>query len=402
MGPDFLRKADWLTARRARAYLWILATLNAVTIIAVVATSRNGVDSHGYLLGTDFLSFWTVGHMLAAGGNAYDQAAHIAAQQAYFTQADAFTAFFYPPGFLPFCYPLGWLSYFPALALWLLMTGALFWFALSRWLRLYPITVPTAVLLAAFTATVVQVTHGQTAFLTGGLLLLASLWVRPAPIAAGALLGLATIKPQFGVLIPLVLVLTGEWRTIGAAALAALGLAGLSATLFGAEVWADWYALTRAAQTAMDAGTVGYAKMVSPLAGAMLIGLPSPVGYAVQAAVSLTIVIMLAMVSWRRGYTPELGALTLVGAVLVTPFVLDYDLLLLAPAMIVIVAQGARGGFRSWEKLAVFLAFAAPAFARPIGMNLHLPTVPEIAFLLFWVLWRRLRTASSIESLDHA
>jgi hypothetical protein len=109
----------------------------------------------------------------------------------------------------------------------------------------------------------------------------------------------------------------------------------------------------------------------------------------VQSAISVTVAAMLAMVCWRRSYTPELGALMLVGAVLVTPFVLDYDLLLLVPAMIVIAASG----FRSWEKLAVFLAFAAPAFARPIGMNLHLPLVPEIAFFLFWVLWKRLRAS---------
>jgi hypothetical protein len=113
----------------------------------------------------------------------------------------------------------------------------------------------------------------------------------------------------------------------------------------------------------------------------------------VQAVVSVTVTVMLAAVGWRQVYTPELGALTLVGAVLVTPFVLDYDLLLLAPVMIVIVAQRAQGGFRSWEKLAVFLAFAAPAFARPIAMNLHVPLVPPIACFLFWVLWRRLRTS---------
>jgi hypothetical protein len=80
----------------------------------------------------------------------------------------------------------------------------------------------------------------------------------------------------------------------------------------------------------------------------------------------------------------------LAGATLVTPFVLDYDLVLMAPALMAIVANGLRAGFAPWEKLLAFLAFAAPAFARPIGMNLHLPIVPAISFLLFFVLWRRL------------
>jgi hypothetical protein len=386
MGVD-LRRADWLTAARARAYLWILALLNGVTLALLVATSRNGVDRNGHLLGTDSLSFWTVGRMLIGRRDIYDQSAHIAAQQAYFTQADGFTAFFYPPTFLPFCWPLGLLDYFPALALWLVMTGALFVLAVTAWLRRFPVAAPAWLLIAAFPATLIQVTHGQTAFLSAGLLLLGALRVRERPILSGVLFGLATVKPQFGLLVPLVLVLTGEWRVIAAAAATALALAMASAVWFGAGLWHEWYTLTRAAQTAMDAGTVGYAKMVSPFAGLMLLGVPSGLSYALQGLIGAVVAAMLAQASWRRRYTAELGALMLVGAVLVTPFVLDYDMLLLAPALIVVASRG----FGPWEKLAVLLAFAAPAFARPIGMNLHVPIMPEAAFLLFWVLWRRLR-----------
>ena len=386
MGVD-LRRADWLTAARARAYLWIMALLNGVTLALLLATSRNGVDRNGHLLGTDFLSFWTVGRMLIGRRDIYDQSAHIAAQQAYFTQADGFTAFFYPPTFLPFCWPLGLLDYFPALALWLVVTGALFVLAVTAWLRRFPVAAPAWLLIAAFPATLIQVTHGQTAFLSAGLLLLGALWVRERPIFSGVLFGLATVKPQFGLLVPLVLVLTGEWRVIAAAAATALALAVASAVWFGAGLWHEWYTLTRAAQTAMDAGTVGYAKMVSPFAGLMLLGVPSGLSYALQGLISAVVAAMLAQASWRRRYTAELGALMLVGAVLVTPFVLDYDMLLLAPALIVVASRG----FGPWEKLALLLAFAAPAFARPIGMNLHVPIMPEAAFLLYWVLWRRLR-----------
>ena len=386
MGVD-LRRADWLTAARARAYLWIMALLNGVTLALLLATSRNGVDRNGHLLGTDFLSFWTVGRMLIGRRDIYDQSAHIAAQQAYFTQADGFTAFFYPPTFLPFCWPLGLLDYFPALALWLVMTGALFVLAVTAWLRRFPVAAPAWLLIAAFPATLIQVTHGQTAFLSAGLLLLGALRVRERPILSGVLFGLATVKPQFDLLVPLVLVLTGEWRVIAAAAATALALAMASAVWFGAGLWHEWYTLTRAAQTAMDAGTVGYAKMVSPFAGLMLLGVPSGLSYALQGLIGAVVAAMLAQASWRRRYTAELGALMLVGAVLVTPFVLDYDMLLLAPALIVVASRG----FGPWEKLAVLLAFAAPAFARPIGMNLHVPIMPEAAFLLFWVLWRRLR-----------
>jgi hypothetical protein len=250
---------------------------------------------------------------------------------------------------------------------------------------------------------VILVTHGQTAFLLAGLLMLGALWLREHPVSTGIVFGRGNDQAAVRRAGAAAAGLTGEWRVITAAALSALALAGVSALSFGAGRWADWYALTRAAQTAMDAGTVGYAKMVSPFAAAMLLGIPAHLSYIVQSPISVTVAAVLAMVCWRRSHTPELGALMLVGAVLVTPFVLGYDLLLLVPAMIVIACRP----HRSCDKLAVFLAFAAPAFAQPIGMNLHLPVVPELAFFLFWALWKRLRVslaspAPTIERQSHA
>ncbi|MFD2136193.1 glycosyltransferase family 87 protein [Novosphingobium resinovorum] len=126
------------------------------------------------------------------------------------------------------------------------------------------VPVPLWLLLLAFPAVPIVVTHGQTAFLVAGLLG-AGLWLVPTrPVLAGVLLGLATIKPQFGLLLPIVLLLTGQWRTILAAVLTAALLAAASALLFGGEVWSGWLSASARAEEAMAAGAVGYAKMMSP------------------------------------------------------------------------------------------------------------------------------------------
>lgn len=385
MGLEAIRDARWLNKGRARGYLLLLAVMNAATLVFLLATSRGGVDRNGFLLGTDFLSFWTAGHMLHTHGAIYDIAAHTAAQQAYFAQEGAFTAFFYPPSFLPFCYPLGWLDYFPALALWLVATGGLFVFAASRWLRQTPTGIPALVLLAAFPPVLITITHGQTSFLVAGLLGLGAYLVRRSPYVAGALFGLATIKPQFGLLIPIVLLLTGEWRVIAAAVTSALALALLATGLFGIETWAAWSAISGEAHRAMNEGAVGYAKMMSPFAAAMLLGAPSGAAYALQGVVSVAVAGAIAAASWRRAYTPALAALMLAGTPLVTPFVLDYDMVLLAFPLIWLAGQG----FGPWEKTALTLAFIAPTFARPLAMNLGVPLMPLVLIALFAVLWRR-------------
>jgi hypothetical protein len=385
MGVGFLRDAHWLSRERVSGYLGLVALLNLTMLALLVATSRGGVDRNGFLLGTDFLSFWSAGQMLHAQENVYDVAAHIAAQQAYFAQEGAHTAFFYPPPFLLLCYPLGFLAYFPALAAWLLTTGAAYLAAGRLWLRRARVARPALLLFAAFPPVLLVVTHGQTSFLVAALLGLGALLVRERPLLAGICFGLATVKPQFGPLVPLVLLLTGEWRVIAAAAVTAL-LLGLAATAaFGAAVWSDWLAVSGAAQAAMTGGAVGFAKMQSPFAAAMLLGAPPAVAYALQGAVSLAVAGALCRAGWRKPYSLALGSAMLAGAPLATPFVLDYDMALLAFPLIWL----AGSGFRPWEKAIGALTFIAAAFARPLAIELSLPIMPVVLGAFFVVLARR-------------
>jgi hypothetical protein len=389
MGADFLRRMEWLGTARARGYIRVLAVLNVVMLAALLLTSHGGVDRNGFLLGSDFVSFWTVGHMLQLGADPYDGAAHIMAQRAFFASDTGYTAFFYPPSFLPFCRPLGLLGYFPALAVWLVGTGLVYLAGVRAWWREAGRPAPLWLLFLAFPAVPIVITHGQTAFLVAGLLGLGALLVPSRPIVAGVLLGLATIKPQFGVLLPLVLLLTRQWKVIAAAVLTALVLAACSALAFGSDVWPAWLAASARAEDAMAAGAVGYAKMTSPFAALKLMGAPTTLAYAVQGLVSLGVAALLARAAWHRRWSGGLAALTLAGAPLVTPFVLDYDMVLLAFPLLWLTGQGLSHGFRDWDKLTILLAFAAPAFARPLAMNAGVPIMPLVLAALFAALWRR-------------
>lgn len=386
MGWDFLRKADWLDAARVRGYLLLLAGLNLATLLFLVGTSHGGVDRNGFLLGTDFLSFWTAGRMLHQGGAVYDTAAHILAQRSYFTQPGSYTAFFYPPSFLLACYPLGLVSYFPALGGWLLATAAAYLATVRLWLRGMGLTQPLLLLATAFPPVWIAVAHGQTAFLVAALLGAGAFLVPTRPLLAGICFGLATIKPQFGVLVPLVLLLTGEWRTIGAAAVTALLLALASALAFGPQTWVDWWAISHTAQAAMDHGAVGFSKMQSPFAAALLLGAPLPLAYALQGLVALAVAGSLGWASWRQRYNVRIASAMLAGAPLTTPFVLDYDLVLLGFPLI---ALAASAPFRPWEKSALAVTFVAAAFARPLAVNFGIPIMPLVLIAFFLVVLRR-------------
>jgi hypothetical protein len=384
MGLDFFRQADWLDAARARAYLRLIALLNLAVPVFLVVTSHGGVDRNGYLIGTDFLSFWTTGHMLQAHQDVYDVAAHTAAQRAFFARDGFHTAFFYPPPFLHFCYPLGYLGYFPALAAWLLTTGAIYVLAVRLWARKLGMALPLLTAILGFPPVLITVTHGQTSFLVASLLGVGAMLVCDRQWLGGLLLGLVAVKPQFGLLVPLVLVLTGQWRAIAAAAVAVVTL-GLAATAYGTDVWPHWLAVTRAAQAAMAEGAVPFAKMQSLFAAARLLGAPAGIAYALQGILTLGVTAAVGWASWRRGYDAGLAALVLAGAPLATPFVLDYDLVLLAFPLIWMTTQG----FRPWEKLICALTFIATAFARSLGLEAGIPVTPFILVAFFVIVLRR-------------
>ena len=382
-----LRRADWLTADRVLAVLRVMAMVQICVAAFWIATAKGAVDRNGLLLGTDFLSFWTTGRMIALGQSPYDVAAHIAGQRAFFAAEGSHVGFFYPPNVLPFFAPLGHLSYLSALALWVLATGAAFYAACAGWAREIGLSRFGPIALLGFPAAWLTLYHGQTSCLVAALLGGGMLLVRRHPWAAGLLFGLATIKPQFGLLIPIVLLATLQWRVIGGAILGALALAAVATVMMGWEVWPAWYGITENAGRALRDGQIGFAKLQSVYAALRLIGWADGLAMAIQVAVGLSVAAALAWAGWRTGWSLTLGAATLVGTLSTTPFALDYDFVLLAFPILFL----AQSPYRPWAKIVAASLFAAPHFARVIGLEFGVPILAPLNLALFAVLMARLK-----------
>jgi hypothetical protein len=77
-------------------------------------------------------------------------------------------------------------------------------------------------------------------------------------------------------------------------------------------------------------------------------------------------------------------------ACLVTPFLLDYDLMLLAVPLAWVAAQAERGGdYLTWEKLILAMAFVLPLAARTMSLRLGVPVTPLAVAALLAVVVRR-------------
>jgi alpha-1,2-mannosyltransferase len=232
----------------------------------------------------------------------------------------------------------------------------------------------TLLIAAAFPAVFVNIGHGQNGFLTAALLGGALQLLDRRPWLAGMLIGLLTYKPQFGVLIPIALLAGGRWRSIGAAVATVAALLALSFATLGGGVWQAFaYSMNFTQTVVLEQGGTGWEKIQSVFSAVRMWGATVHAAYAVQLALGLCLAASLAWL-WRSDAAFELKAAALVtGSLLATPYVLDYDLVVLAVAIAYLARYGLARGFRDFEISLLAAAWMVPLLSRGIAGATGIP-----------------------------
>ena len=393
---SFLRDAEWLGAARARSIMLALAIVLPVLAISWLALSRGGIDPAGHPIGTDYLSFWTAARFAASGEPqaAYDLAAHHGAQIAQAGLDPGYAAFFYPPAFLLALLPFGLLGYFPSLILWLAVTFGAYWRTIRAWAGG---SLPAVI---AYPAVLLNAGQGQNGFLTAALFGGGALLVERRPWLGGALLGALVIKPHLALVIPFALLFRGAWKSIAAAAISATTICLASLLLFGTETWAGFFRGSALARETLESGLVDPAKMQSLFAGLRMWGAPLGVAYGLQLLLFLGVVAALALVARSGAGNRAQGAAMAAGALVSTPFLLDYDLTLAAVPLAWLFIEARRTGFLPWEKLVLAAAFILPLVSRTLASSLGLPLAPLVLAALFLLVVRRARSEHRHAAVD--
>lgn len=361
----------------------------------------------------DFVSFWTAGHLALAGkaADAYREVPHYAAQLAlHGDPRRAYVAFFYPPVFLLPCAALALLNYLPALCTWLGTTCAGYVVALHGLLAKKCHAAPHLwVLFLAFPAVMVNAGFGQNGYLSAALFGGAAVWLDRRPELAGVCLGCLAYKPQLALIVPLTLGVAGRWRTLASASATVLVLAAVATWAFGLDVWQAFFADAGVAQHKwMEAPNLSYLQFLVTIYGALrLHGAALPLAYAAQAAVTVmaALVLMRALLlrpPGKRSGQAEIAAL--VACVpLCSPFMLEYDLVILAVPMAWLLGEALRHGFRRGEGIALTGAYLAPALFKVTAFDNALKlTVIASAALLFASILRRITVRPAAPSLAAA
>jgi arabinofuranan 3-O-arabinosyltransferase len=227
--------------RKAASPLFSVALL--ATIVGAVFVAMLAIEPGTLTLqwtDKDFANYWMAAR-LALEGRALDvfgpHESYLAHLRSFFGADYPWRAWSYPPHYLLLMLPLGLFAYKTALVLFLVTTFLLLCGALhlaSRQIKLWQLLFLLPVIVT--NGYVVQNGFLLSAFLIAGLALRDS-----RPVLAGICFGLLTVKPQLGVLLPLLFLWERQWLTITSAVVTTVALFLLSVAVFGIEAWAGFF-----------------------------------------------------------------------------------------------------------------------------------------------------------------
>ena len=366
-------------------------------------------DRAGNLKGTDFLHLYTLGSLAAAhrGSDLYDMNAQAALAAASVPDAAGIRYLpLYPPQVSILFAPLAHLSYGRALAVWWSCSVGIYGLCCYFMWRVCPNLRErggTVTLLAlAFPAFFHLIAWGQTSAVALACFTLMFFFLRDRRVfLAGLALGCLIFKPQLGLAAAVLFVSLGAWKTVLGATVSASAQLFVGVLYYGVEPLRRWVLMLR------------NVRGVSPLFEPKLYQthslrtfwsmlLPWAGGSFVLYVVSAAVVLGLEIAVWKRGDAVPLAlrfSTLLLASVLVAPHLTVYDLVILAPAFILLgdwlIGQSVTtSGW--WLGTLLYLIYMFPLLgpsARWTHVQLSVIAMAAAVFLL-WKISRRESTVS--------
>jgi len=342
---ETVQPGAWLTARRLRAHGLILGV--ALWSVYVWTLAAPGLrDRNGNLKGTDFLHFYTLGTLAREhrGGELYDMGAQAAlAAQRVPAAAGLRYLPLYPPQLSILFAPLSRLPYEWALALWWIASGAIYGICCygvwrtCPYLQEYGGTV--GLLAIAFPPFFHSIAWGQTSALAlACFTLMLFALQKKREVLAGIFLGCLIFKPQLGLASAVVFLAIGAWKILAGATASALAQLSCGALYYGLDPLREWWRAIWNVRSALPwLEPKPYQTHCLRTFWSMLIPW-AKLSFALYLATGL-MVLAITVALWNRARAAPLELrfpVLLLASVLLAPHVTVYDLVVLAPAILLL------------------------------------------------------------------
>ena len=376
----------WFTPRRMLAAALVVLAGDLLASALWLATQHDLMDRFHQPMGGDFIIFYAASSLTLKGKAlaAFSAQAMLAAERAAVAGTAPGLLWCYPPPFQMLVAPLALVPFALALALWSAL-GIGGYLATIR--RISPHR-GTLLFALAFPGLFVTVWQGQTSLFVFTVLGLGLTMLDRRPWLAGAVLGLLVCKPQFAILLPVLMIGSGRWRTIGGAAASVLALSALSAAVFGLPLWRAFLTGLPEVSASLARGELPWAKVPSMFVALAWLGVPHTVALAVHGAIALA-ALLATLWAWRRpGPLALKAALAVLATLIATPYSFNYDLVLLALPIAAVAETARRHPLPVGTKLIMGLAVLTPNLFLSLAQHTHVQLTPLAILVVFWAVWR--------------
>lgn len=368
---EAIKTANWLNRNKVEDYARLIAFIYipGLAFLLLVATERISFPRDS--TGTDFQSFWIAAHMWLGEGNPYDFAAFSA------RQSGSIYAFLYPPPFLVALLPLGFLPYELALLAWVTLGLAAFVLT-ARHLS------PSIWPVIAFPPLLINAAHGQNGAITAALFVAAALNIEKRPFLAGVLLGCLIIKPHLALLFPVAFLAWRRWETITGGLVGAAVCVAVSVAVLGPQPWVEFISKGGEARELLQHNAMLLPKLASLFGIIRAPGGPLWLAYGLQGMAALTAAYCVVK---ARGDLQFGMAVLATGAVITTPFIYSYDLLILIVPLAWLARDGMERGFKPWIKAIMVATYGVTLIDRTVAMQVGINPAFFVHMLLMAALF---------------
>lgn len=289
-----------------------------------------------------------------------------------------FLPWVYPPTFLLVLVPFALPSFVAGYVLFMSVSVLVLGLAVRAYATAMADRLLFTVALLLSPAMAVGVMYGQNGLLTSGLLLGGFALRSARPVLAGVLIGLLSFKPQLGLLLPIVLLADGNYRSFASAALVTILFAAVSLAVFGIAPWHEWLQfasgggeLFRQWSTKYQADGAGVFAGILVLTGSFRLAL-----YGQFAAILASALVVYRVFATRTDRDCAFAILTC-ACMLSAPHLLSYDMLLLAPGAAAMLLFINRHDLGLLPQFACLLLWVSPllTFAHHLPLSILLVAV---------------------------
>lgn len=369
------------------------AAVGIYDVVAIILFLSGGpyIGPQRWILFPDFIVFHAAGRAILEGkaGAIYSLAAFSDYLNlnygGYFNgKLIDFRPFMYPPPWLLLILPFATVGVVAGYALFMAATGMLATLLVGRsnfWIWIAALTSPAALW---------TMIAGQNAFLNVGLFYGGMRLLDRSPRMVGILLGLLSYKPQLFVLIPVALLAARRWRAlawvIGTAAFMALA----SLLVFGPAFWLQFLEMARESSTPQFTEQM-YRHvatfMTTIQAAARILGVPPGLATVAHLAGAFAALAIVWLAFSRHPLGDETTAILAVATLMVSPYLINYDLLLIMPAALMVFRRRVQADLHPGELLFYVGLWLVPNLGIRLSAK-GLPVMPLFVAGLLFLAWQ--------------